>query len=54
MGNVTLYYIIEANRKKPIHLKELLELSDVPKHIESGTSFNILFKLIDEETTRTL
>ena len=45
---------IEANRKKPIHLKELLELSDVPKHIESGTSFNIHFKLIDGETTRTL
>ena len=29
---------IEANRKKSIHLKELLELSDVRKHIEGGTS----------------
>ncbi len=45
---------IEANRKKSIHLEELLELSDVPKHIEEGTSFNIHFKLIDGETTRTL
>ena len=45
---------IEANSKKPIHLKELLELSDVPKHIDSGTSFNIHFKLIEGETTRTL
>ncbi|MET3658647.1 hypothetical protein [Sporosarcina psychrophila] len=45
---------IEANRKKPIHLSELLELSDVPKHIESGTSFDIHFKLINGETTRTL
>ena len=45
---------IEANRKKSIHLKELLELSDVPKHIEGGTSFDIHFKLIDGETTRTL
>ena len=45
---------IEANRKKSIHLKELLELSDVPKHIEGGKSYNIHFKLIDGETTRTL
>ncbi|MET1014697.1 MAG: hypothetical protein ABWX61_09370 [Paenisporosarcina sp.] len=44
---------IEANRKKSIHLKELLELSDVPKHIDGGTSFNIHLKLIDVETTRT-
>ena len=45
---------IEANHKKSIHLKELLELSDVPKHIEGGTSNNIHFKLIDGEKTRTL
>jgi hypothetical protein len=45
---------IEANRKKSIHVKELLELSDVPKHIEEGTSSDIHFKLIAEETTRTL
>lgn len=45
---------IEANHKKSIHVKELLELSDVPKHIEEGTSSDIHFKLIDEETTRTL
>lgn len=45
---------IEANHKKSIHLKELLDLSDVPKHIDGGTSNNIHFKLIDGENTRTL
>ncbi len=49
------YHItIKANRKKTIRLKELLELSDVPKHIEGGTSNNVHFKLIDGEKTRTL
>ena len=45
---------IEANHKKSIHLKELLDVSDVPNHIEGGTSSNIHFKLIDGENTRTL
>ncbi|MEI2364609.1 hypothetical protein [Niallia circulans] len=45
---------IEANRKKTIHLKELLDLSDVPKHIDGGTSNGIHFKLIDGANTRTL
>ncbi|KOO51415.1 hypothetical protein [Viridibacillus arvi] len=45
---------IEANREKSINLKELLDLSDVPKHIEGGTSFNIHIKLIEGETARTL
>ena len=45
---------IEANRKKSIHLKELLDLSDVPKHIDGGTSNNVHFKLIEGEKTRTL
>ncbi|WP_394234228.1 hypothetical protein [Niallia oryzisoli] len=45
---------IEANRKKSIHLKELLDLSDVPKHIDGGTSNGIHFKLIDGVNTRTL
>ncbi|WP_430787078.1 hypothetical protein VBD025_15500 [Virgibacillus flavescens] len=47
-------FTIEANRKKSIHLKELLELSNVPKHIEGGTSSDIHLKLIDGEKTRTL
>lgn len=46
-------FTIEGNSKKSIHLKKLLELSNVPNHIEGGTSFNIHFKLIDGETTRT-
>lgn len=45
---------IEANQKKSIHLKELLDVSDVPKHIEGGTSNGIHVKLIDEESTRIL
>lgn len=44
---------VEENRKKSIHLKELLKLSDVPNHIEGGTSFDIHFKLIDGENART-
>ncbi|RDW20282.1 hypothetical protein CWR48_06220 [Oceanobacillus arenosus] len=45
---------LEANSQKPIHIKEVLELSDVPKHIDGGTSFDIHFKLIDGEISRTL
>ena len=45
---------IEANHKKSIQLNELLDVSDVPNHIEGGSSNNIHFKIIDDETTRTL
>lgn len=45
---------IEANHEKSIHLWELLQLSDVPKHIEGGTSSGIHLKLIDGEMTRIL
>ena len=45
---------IEANQKKSIDLKELLDLSDVPKHIDGGTSNGIHVKLIDGESTRIL
>ena len=45
---------IEANGKKSIHLKELLDLSDVPKHIDGGMSSDVHFKLADGETIRTL
>lgn len=49
------YYItIEANNTKSIHLKELLDVSDVPKHIEGGASTSIHFKIIDDEATRIL
>ncbi|RKL65423.1 hypothetical protein CR203_20985 [Salipaludibacillus neizhouensis] len=44
---------IEANSEKSIHLKELLELSDVSEHIDGRSSSDIHFKLIDEENTRT-
>lgn len=45
---------IEANSKKSIHLKELLDVSDVPKHVEGGASSNIHFKIIDDEAERIL
>ncbi|MEN2766256.1 hypothetical protein [Ornithinibacillus xuwenensis] len=45
---------IEANQKKSINLKELLDLSDVSNHIISGTSNNIHLKLRDEEIERKL
>lgn len=45
---------IEANQEKSIYIKELLDLSGIPKHIESGTSFNVHINLIDGETKRTL
>ncbi|WP_277584700.1 hypothetical protein [Psychrobacillus antarcticus] len=45
---------IEAKSKKSIHLKELLNLIDVPKHTAGGTSMNIHFKLIDGEIVRIL
>lgn len=46
--------IIEANEKKSIHLNELLDVTNVPKHIEGGTLHNVHFKLIDSESERTL
>lgn len=45
---------IEANRKKTINMKELLNVTDVPNHIESGSSSNIHFKLIDRNAYRIL
>lgn len=45
---------IEANQKKSIHIKELLDLSDVPNHIDSGESSGIHFKLIENDKKRTL
>lgn len=45
---------IEANSKKSIHLKELLNLIDVPKHTIGGESMNIHIKLTDGETVRIL
>ncbi len=43
---------IEANRKKSIHLREIIDVSDVQNRIESGSSSNVHFKLIDGEDIR--
>lgn len=45
---------IKANHKKAIHLKELLDLSDIPKHIDGGGAVDIHVKLIDGKTSRIL
>lgn len=45
---------IEANHKESIHLEELLDVSEVPNHIDGGTSFRIHFKLVDGERDRIL
>ncbi|MGE6755608.1 hypothetical protein ACQKFO_19510 [Rossellomorea sp. NPDC071047] len=45
---------IEANSEKSIQLKELLDLSGVPNHIDGGSSMYINIKLIDGESTRIL
>ncbi|WP_117160978.1 hypothetical protein [Paraliobacillus sp. X-1268] len=45
---------VEANQEKNIDLDKLLDVSDVPKHFDGGTSNAINIKLIDEETERIL
>lgn len=46
--------VIEANSKRYIHIEKLLELSDVNKHINGGSSNSVQVKLIDGEATRIL
>ncbi len=49
------YYVtIEPNRNKFIHIKELLDLSDVPNHIQGDGSSFIHIKIIDGEAARIL
>ncbi|TWT01588.1 hypothetical protein [Planomicrobium sp. CPCC 101079] len=45
---------IKANDSTSIHLKELLDVSDVPRHVENGTFSKVHIKLIDGDTSRTL
>ncbi|MGM0898084.1 MAG: hypothetical protein ACQEV0_09295 [Bacillota bacterium] len=45
---------VEANSKKTIHITELIDLSDVPNHIDSGTSYSIHIKLISGNKARIL
>lgn len=45
---------LAANSKKHIHLKELIDLSGVPDHIDSGTSFGINLKIKAGNKTRIL
>ncbi len=45
---------LAANSKKHIHLKELIDLSGVPAHIDSGTSYGINLKIKTGNNTRIL
>jgi hypothetical protein len=45
---------VEADREKTVEFKELLELSDVPKHVDGGSSMNVHFKITEGERERIL
>lgn len=45
---------IAANSHKNVHLEELLDLSNVPNHIDSGTAFSIHIKLTGGNKPRIL
>ncbi|WKA52675.1 hypothetical protein QWY22_09005 [Planococcus liqunii] len=45
---------IEANQKESIQIKELLDLSDVQRHIDGAESFGIHFHITENAQTRTL
>lgn len=45
---------IKANQKKAIHLKELLDVKDVPKHTYGGSSKYIHVKISNEKSSRIL
>lgn len=44
--------VLEPNHKKRVHLKELLDVSDLSEYIESGTSNEVHFKISDKYKTR--
>lgn len=44
--------VLEPNHKKRVHLKELLDVSDLSEYIESGTSNEVHFKISDTQKTR--
>ncbi|UTE78592.1 hypothetical protein [Rossellomorea sp. KS-H15a] len=43
---------IEANRKKSVSLKEVLDLSDIPNHVDGGSSTEVHFKIEDGSKER--
>ncbi|MGG4169376.1 hypothetical protein ABEW00_18190 [Rossellomorea vietnamensis] len=45
---------VEANREKMVEVKELLDLSDLPYHVDGGGSMNVHFKISDGEGKRIL
>ncbi|KPL60252.1 hypothetical protein [Rossellomorea vietnamensis] len=45
---------VEANTEKMIDFKELLDVSDVPYHVDGGGSTNVHFKISDGERERVL
>lgn len=47
-------FTIEGNSEETIEVNELLDLTDVPNHVDSGTSMNIHIKLVEGEDIRIL
>jgi hypothetical protein len=45
---------IEPNQKKSFRLKEWLDVSDIPHHIDSGGFMDVHFKIMDGERERVL
>ncbi|MEI2664170.1 hypothetical protein [Rossellomorea sp. LJF3] len=45
---------IEAGGEKMVEVKELLDVSDVPNHVDGGGSMNVHFKMSDGERERVL
>ncbi|WP_233880852.1 hypothetical protein [Virgibacillus halodenitrificans] len=45
---------LEANEKRAIHLKEIIDITGVKDHISQGTSFELHFRLIDGKDERIL
>lgn len=45
---------VEADREKMVEVKELLNLSDIPNHVDGGGSMNVHFKMMDGERERVL
>ncbi|APC47809.1 hypothetical protein BME96_06325 [Virgibacillus halodenitrificans] len=45
---------LEANEKRAIHLKEIIDITGVQNHISEGSSFALHFRLIDGKDERIL
>lgn len=45
---------IKANREKSVSLEEVLDLSDIPNHVDGGSSMEVHFKIKDGDKERVM